>query len=127
MNTDKLSRVREIENFSGVNLRKIHAKVKPIRQGYYKILNVTISGDAPKDFIHLYNYGEGKKRNIDNWPKYIAKVGKKWYPIESIVEYLLNRIGEVLGIKMAESELRLGDNQIRFLSKYLACLIFAEK
>lgn len=118
MNIDKLYRVREIENFSGVNLRKIHAKVKPIRQGYYRILNVTISGDAPKDFIHLYNYGEGKRIDFNTWPKFIAKVGKKWYPIESIVEYLLNRIGEVLGIKMAESELRLADNQIRFLSKY---------
>lgn len=118
MNTNKLSRVREIEFFSGVNLRKIHAKVKPIRQGYYQILNVTIAGDAPKDFIHLYKYGEGKRKYVNTWPKYIAKVGKKWYPIESIIEYLLNRIGEVLSIKMAESELRLADNQIRFLSKY---------
>lgn len=118
MNTSKLSRVREIENLSGVNLRKIHAKIKPIRQGYYRILNVTISGDAPKDFIELYHYGEGRKRRVNTWPKYIAKVGKKWYPIESIVEYLLNRIGEEIGIKMAESELRLANNQIRFLSKY---------
>jgi len=79
---------------------------------------VTISGDAPKDFIHLYQYGDGKRKNFNSWPKYIAKVGKKWYPIESIVEYLLNRIGEIIGIKMAQSELRLADNQIRFLSKY---------
>ena len=95
MNTDRLARVREIEFFSGVNLRKIHAKVTPIRQGYYQILDVPIGGDAPKDFIHLYKYGEGKRKNINTWAKYIAKVGRKWYPIESIVEYLLNRIGEI--------------------------------
>ncbi len=114
----KLKKVIEIENYSGVNIRKIHSRIVPIRQGYYRILNISISGDAPKDFIQLYNYGESRKKKISNWAKHIAKVGKKWYPIESIIEYLLNRIGEVIGLDVAESQLRLADNQIRFLSKY---------
>jgi len=59
---------------------------------------------------------KSKKRKY--WSYYIAKVGQKWYPIESINEHLLNRIGEVLDLNMAKSYLRLADNQIRFLSKY---------
>jgi hypothetical protein len=49
---------------------------------------------------------------------YIAKVGHKWYPMESITEYLMNRIGEVLGVNMAVSKLVIIQNQIRFLCKY---------
>jgi hypothetical protein len=113
-----LYKVKEIENFSGVNISKLHNKIKPLRKGYYQVLNISVGGDAPKDFIRVYQYGQGMKKNVKDWPKFIAKVGHKWYPIESITEYLHNRIGEILGLNMAESELRLVDEQIRFLSKY---------
>ena len=115
---EKLCKVDLIENYSGVNIGKIHRFFKPLRKGYYYVLDFHPGGDAPKDFIRLYKYGEAKKKDVRNWPKYIAKVGHKWYPIESITEYLLNRIGQVLGLKMSESELWLADNQLRFLSKY---------
>ncbi len=38
--------------------------------------------------------------------------------MESISEHLLNRIGEVLGLNMAKSQLRVAHGQLRFLSKY---------
>lgn len=114
----KLSKVKSIENYSGVSIRRIHAKILPLRKGHYKVLDIPVGGDAPKDFICAYQYGEGRKKKPAEWPKYIAKVGHKWYPMESIMEYLLNRIGEVIGLNMAESKLRLADEQIRFLSKY---------
>ena len=114
----KLTKVRQIENYSGVSIGSIHKAIKPLRQGYYKVLDYPISGDAPKDFIQAYKYGEGKRNKIKDWPKFIAKVGHKWYPMESITEYLLNRIGEVMGLNMAKSELRLADEQLRFLSRY---------
>ncbi len=38
--------------------------------------------------------------------------------MESITEYLLNRIGEVLGLEMAFSRLMVAGEQIRFLSRY---------
>lgn len=114
----KLFKVKSIENYSGVSIQQIHNQVKVLRKGYYHVLDIPVGGDAPKDFICVYKYGEGKKKKIARWPKYIAKVGHKWYPIESVTEYLLNQIGEVLGLRMAKSELRVADEQLRFLSKY---------
>ncbi|MCD4794486.1 MAG: HipA domain-containing protein [Bacteroidales bacterium] len=83
-----------------------------IEKGY------TITGDAPKDFIRLYHYGEAIKAKPKTWSLYIAKLGHKHYPVESITEYLLNRIGEVMGFKISHSELAWLGGQIRFLSKY---------
>lgn len=110
----------KVENFSGVNL---HLKrcVRPLRKGYWKELDFSVGGDAPKSFIAVYHYEKQsgiRKSNPDTWPKYIAKVGHKWYPLESINEYLFNRIGEVLGIRMAVSSLMMAGGQLRFLSKY---------
>lgn len=56
-----------------------------------------------------------KKRN---WTPYIAKFGHKWYPNESITEHLIVRIGQVLGLKMADSKLVIINKQVRFLSRY---------
>jgi len=115
---ERLHKIKEIENYSGVNIREIHRLVKPLRKGYHEVIHVPLGGDAPKDFIRVYKYGEAFKRDVKNWSKYLAKVGHKWYPIESITEYMLNKLGETLGLKMAKSELRLADEQLRFLSKY---------
>ncbi len=93
--------------------------VKVVKKHHYFIItDISITGDAPKDFISLYNYGTGRKANIRTWHRYIAKHGHKHYPCEAITEHLLNRIGTVLGFEMAESELALLGGQIRFLSKY---------
>jgi hypothetical protein len=94
----------------------IHVK----KHQYFIETNYEITGDAPKDFIRYYNFGSGRcrKGKTSSWPLYIAKLGHKHYPIESITEYLLNRIGEVCGLEMAESKLVCIGGQIRFLSKY---------
>lgn len=107
-----------IENYSGFHL-KWKGKIPPLRKGFYIVEeDISVGGDAPKDFIRLYEYGVGKKKNPKTWDAYIAKVGHKWYPIESITEYLLNRIGETLGLDMAHSRLMVAGEQIRFLSRY---------
>jgi hypothetical protein len=120
MNETKLTKISEIENYSGVDsIKKIHQQIEPLRFGFYKVLDQSVGGDAPKDFIQMYQYGDGVfRKNPKTWQKYIAKVGHKWYPLESITEYLLNQIGGVVGLEMAKSELRLADGQIRFLSRY---------
>ena len=93
--------------------------IKSAKKNHYCIVKgFTITGDAPKDFIRYYKYGIGKKGNINNWPLYIAKLGHKHYPVESITEFLLNRIGEVFGYNMAKSRLGWFGGQIRFLSEY---------
>lgn len=80
-----------------------------------------MSGDAPKEFVRVYHYEKGqcwRKSNPKNWPEYIAKTGHKWYPNESITEFLMNRLGEVFGLEMAKSKLLSINGQVRFLSKY---------
>ena len=80
--------------------------------------DIAIAGDAPKDFIKLYRYGECLKSNPRSWPAFIAKLGHKHYPIESITEHLITRLGETFGFNMALSELAWLGGQIRFLSRY---------
>ena len=85
------------------------------------VKGVTLTGDAPKGFVRIYEHqqdGVVRRRNQQTWPLYIAKTGHKWYPLESITEQLLNRLGSVFGIKMADSRLGIINGQLRFLSRY---------
>ena len=87
--------------------------VPTIGEESYRVRDdMNISGDAPKDFIEVYDDVRAE------WVSYVAKVGHKWYPNELITEYLLNRIGETLGFRVAASRLTRIGNQIRFLSEY---------
>jgi hypothetical protein len=106
----------EIENYSGFKAKR--GKIEVLKRHQYYVTDQSVSGDAPKKFIKLYEYGNGVKRTPSKWPAFIAKTGHKCYPVESITEYLLNRLGEALGIRMAQSKLAYGGSQIRFLSRY---------
>lgn len=88
------------------------------KPNYFIVPDKTITGDAPKDFIRLYRYGTCRKANPKSWPLFIAKLGDKHYPIESIIEFLMNRLGDVFGFNMAKSHLAWFGGQIRFLSEY---------
>jgi hypothetical protein len=110
----------QVINFSGSN-PKLKGCVKSLRRGYWLDLDYFPGGDAPKSFIALYGYEKKsliKKSDPRTWPRYIAKVGHKWYPVESINEYLFNQIGETLGLTMASSKLIMVGDQLRFLSRY---------
>jgi hypothetical protein len=89
------------------------------RTNYYVIVR-PIMGDAPKNFIKVYEYGKGNCKRVPSksWIPYIAKVGHKWYPNESITEYLMVRVGEVLGLNMAKARLAIINGQLRFLSQF---------
>jgi hypothetical protein len=91
----------------------------------------SIGGEAPKSFIRVYEHHHPhnkkksahrhkiqRKSNPKTWTLYIAKTGHKWYPIESITEHLIARIGTVVGLNMAFSRLAKMDDQVRFLSRY---------
>ena len=85
------------------------------------VKDVTLTGDAPKGFVRLYEFqrdGRTRRRNPATWPLYIAKTGHKWYPVESITEHLLNRLGTAFGLRMADSKLAMINGQLRFLSRY---------
>ncbi|MBA2645934.1 MAG: HipA domain-containing protein [Pyrinomonadaceae bacterium] len=79
---------------------------------------LSIAGDAPKDFITDSEYRPGHRSRRQRRESYIAKVGSKFYPNESVIEHLITRIGEIYRLRIAESKLRLIDGQVRFMSKY---------
>lgn len=92
--------------------------IKPMRKKYYKVLTESVGGDAPKDVIRFYQYGKGKIANSKSWPKYIAKIGHKWYPNESITEHFFTSIGKSFGIETANSQLVYAEGYVRFLSEH---------
>lgn len=95
-----------------------HPIIEHLRNGKFRIIQRTVPGDAPKDFLQIYEHGVAHRAAIAAWPKYIAKVGHKWYPNESITEHLLTRIGQLLGLTIADSRLMFVRGQLRFLSCY---------
>ena len=96
--------------------------VKPLKRDRYIVQStseLSIHGDAPKCFLRIKEYQEGLWTDRQRkWPKYIAKVGSKWYPVESITEQLITRIGQVCGFNVADSKLRMVGSQVRFLSRF---------
>ena len=107
----------EIRKFSGFEITPGAAPILPGKN--YIVEDRGITGDAPKDFIRMRPPGiAGQDAPSDTWPAYIAKLGHKCYPSESITEHLLTRIGQLLGLNMAVSSLVSADGQVRFLSRY---------
>jgi hypothetical protein len=81
--------------------------------------DLSIHGDAPKCFLLVKEYQQGRPMGSPHrWPRYIAKVGSKKYPIESITEQLITRLGQCLGFPVADSKLCMVGRQVRFLSRY---------
>ncbi len=112
------SNAKEIKYASDyqVNWAKYIAKLKNYRLESVDFLS--ISGDAPKDFVIDREYRPGHRSKNNPYDKFIAKVGSKYYPLESIVEQIITRVGQCYNLKIAESKLRIVDGQVRFLSKY---------
>ena len=111
-------RKEEVLNHSGY-IPKIEGRIPYLREGYaQKVRGFSITGDAPKTFIRVYEYGVVRKNSPKKWPKYIAKVGHKWYPNESITEQLFTELGKLYRLNIAESKLAMASDQLRFLSKY---------
>lgn len=80
--------------------------------------SLSIGGEAPKVFLREYIYGRCRRSSSSKWIPFIAKVGQKWYPNESITEQLFTDLGKEFGFKMADSKLRLVGGQLRFMSEY---------
>ena len=98
----------------------INRVVETLKTNNFYLDTRPISGEAPKCFLYVYEFRNGncRKANKNTWIPYIAKFGHKWYPNESVTEYLFNRIGETLNINMAKSRLAVINGQLRFLSRY---------
>ena len=89
-----LSRVDDIRARSQYQ-RDWRSVIDPLRRGRFLVEDLetrSIHGDAPKNFIRIKEYIPGKSGyRARNWVGYIAKVGYKNYPNESITEQLLTR------------------------------------
>lgn len=106
----------KILKYSGLNITQ--GKLDVLKQKNFIHLSDTAGGDAPKDIIKVYEYGRSIKENKKTWIKYIAKVGHKWYPNESITEHYLTKVGQCFGISVANSRIVFIENYIRFLSEH---------
>ena len=104
-------------NYSGFTPGTKNIEI-PKKHQYIVLKNFSITGEAPKDIIRLYEYGKTNKKSHKKWPIYIAKFGNKYYPMESVTEQLMTDIGLSYGFDMAYSKLCLLGGQIRFLSRY---------
>lgn len=113
-------RQEKSKNLSGVIYNQ--SKIPILREKDYLVEeDFRLDGDAPKQFIKAYIYKPRsgiRRKKTTTWIPFIAKSGAKWYPHESVIEYLINRIGQVLGLRMNEIALYRVNGQIRFLSKY---------
>ena len=94
--------------------------VPGLRSGRYHVDERRPIGDAPKDFLWVYDRATPGARLADwrSWPAYIAKVGHQFYPAESATEQLMTRLGQICGLNVADSRLMVCANQLRFLSRY---------
>ncbi|QIH37931.1 hypothetical protein G7A72_03545 [Flavobacterium sp. Sr18] len=106
----------KIVNKSGIKVTAKHIEV--VKSHSIIVLEGTVGGDAPKDLIRLYNYGKGRKNNPKTWKKYIAKIGHKWYPNESITEHYLTVVGKCFGINIANSKVIIAEDYVRYLSEH---------
>ncbi len=110
------------------------------RCNYHIVKDFYPGGDQPKVFAKLYQHtprarkfkklrslkskknpnvsgSNTRKFRRGTWPSYIAKFGKKFYPVESITEHLFTVLGKALGLEMAETQLCIIEGQLRLASK----------
>lgn len=112
-------RIEKSENISGKLKRQ--GAISALKEHSYVVMPYDLDGDAPKQFIKAYFYNRGGivfKNRPRSWNSYIAKTAEKWYPHESVIEFIINRIGEVMGLRMNKVNLVYANTQIRFLSEY---------
>jgi len=110
--------IAQVEHYSSNRKINLGPSVPVVKKHEYKVIARSVPGDAPKNFIYIYEYGRSLKAKEKSWTPYIAKVGHKWYPTESITEHLITRLGQVWGFNMANSRLYKINNQLRFCSEY---------
>lgn len=112
----RVIRKEEYKQYSG----KIpFSKIPHVSKDEYYVRDITLDGEAPKEYIRAYFYYKNcpRKSYPAKWHGYYAKFGSKSYPMESFTEYLINQIGACLGLNMNITKLVIINTQVRFLSQ----------
>lgn len=97
------------------------SKIQLLKHKNYRVIDTPLDGDAPKQFIKAYFFtpNSNVRKTLPNtWTSFIAKTAEKWYPHESVIEFMINRIGQEMGLNMNDVRLIRANGQIRFLSQY---------
>lgn len=116
MNINRRLRKEKSNQQSGyVNMNAIDV----LKERHYYPIDISLDGDQPKEYIKAYFYYKNcpKRSSPSKWSGFFAKFGGKSYPHESVIEYVINQIGECLGLSMNETRLVQINGQVRFLSK----------
>jgi hypothetical protein len=116
---DILSKALRLEKSKQIS-GEIHlSHFKTLKESHYYPVDIALDGDAPKQYIKAYFYFKKCPRisTPKRWDGYFVKFGGKSYPHESITEYIINQIGDSLGLIMNETKLMVINKQLRFLSK----------
>lgn len=94
-------------------------KIPYLKELHYYIEDIPLDGDAPKQYVKAYYYYKNcpRKCDLSKWHGFFAKFGRKSYPHESIIEFIINKIGESLGLLINQTQLVQVSGQVRFLSQ----------
>ncbi|MDN5216942.1 HipA domain-containing protein [Fulvivirgaceae bacterium BMA12] len=112
-------RREDSRNLSGHLLNE--GKIEILKEKDYYVKEWPLDGDAPKQFIKAYVFEKDsgiRRKNPNTWWPFIAKSAEKWYPHESVIEHMINRIGQEMGMIMNDVKLVKANGQVRFLSRY---------
>ncbi|WP_139352687.1 HipA domain-containing protein [Algoriphagus sp. A40] len=115
------NQLRKEQSISCSGLLLNEKKIPFLSPKDYFVENIPLDGDAPKQFIRVYEFFKEsgiRRKNPKTWIPYIAKTAEKWYPHESVIEYMINRIGQELNLTLNDVAIFKINGQIRFLSKY---------
>jgi HipA-like C-terminal domain len=110
----------EIKGRSGFDPTSWNGVIPILKRGRYVLDDRSVIGDAPKNFIWIAHSALAASRphEYQAWPAYIAKLGHKAYPAESVTEQLMTRVGQVLRLNIADSRLMICAGQLRFMSRF---------
>lgn len=95
-----------------------------VKNTHYVTFGPEVTGKAPKQTVKIYVETTRKilptilvASNKQRWIPFIAKTGERYYPVESITEHLFTRIGQTLGLDMADTALVVMRGQLRLISR----------
>ncbi|MBS1560739.1 MAG: HipA domain-containing protein [Bacteroidetes bacterium] len=108
------------------------AKFPVVKNRHYVAFGPEVTGKAPKQIVKIYVESVRQflpevivSSSKQRWIPFIAKTGERFYPIESITEHLFTRIGQTLGLEMAETALAVLRGQLRLISRIFVPPAFA--
>lgn len=90
------------------------------RRDIIRVHRLELIGKVPKQVADIRTFSPRKSRiqaDVPGVHRWLVKTGERHYPIESITEHLLTRLGNVVGVNMAFTKLMVIEGQVRLCSR----------